>query len=64
MLRELVELHRLRIEDPHLNLMSGHDADALGRFLKSGLLVRGFHDAPEEHSERRAHPFEVAWNFV
>jgi glyoxylase-like metal-dependent hydrolase (beta-lactamase superfamily II) len=43
-LRELVELHRLRVEEPHLNMMPGHDADALTRFLKGGLLVKGFRD--------------------
>jgi glyoxylase-like metal-dependent hydrolase (beta-lactamase superfamily II) len=43
-LHELVELHRLRVEEPQLHMMPGHDADALARFVKAGLLVEGFRD--------------------
>jgi glyoxylase-like metal-dependent hydrolase (beta-lactamase superfamily II) len=39
---ELVELHRLHAAEPNLNIMPGHDPAALARFLKDGLLQKGF----------------------
>lgn len=39
---EFVELHRLQTAEPHLNMMPGHDAAELTRFLKAGLLTKGF----------------------
>jgi glyoxylase-like metal-dependent hydrolase (beta-lactamase superfamily II) len=39
---ELVELHRLHAADPDLNIMPGHDPEALQRFLQAGLLTAGF----------------------
>jgi glyoxylase-like metal-dependent hydrolase (beta-lactamase superfamily II) len=39
---EFVELHRLHIAEPNLNMMPGHDSAELTRFLNAGLLARGF----------------------
>ena len=39
---EFVELHRLHIAEPNLNIMPGHDSAELTRFLKAGLLTKGF----------------------
>jgi len=39
---EFVELHRLRTAEPSLNMMPGHDSAELARFLKAGLLAKGF----------------------
>jgi glyoxylase-like metal-dependent hydrolase (beta-lactamase superfamily II) len=39
---EFVELHRLRTAEPNLNMMPGHDSAELARFLKTGLLTKGF----------------------
>jgi glyoxylase-like metal-dependent hydrolase (beta-lactamase superfamily II) len=39
---EFVELHRLRTAEPNLNMMPGHDSAELTRFLKAGLLTKGF----------------------
>jgi glyoxylase-like metal-dependent hydrolase (beta-lactamase superfamily II) len=39
---EFVELHRLRAAEPNLNMMPGHDSAELTRFLKAGLLTKGF----------------------
>ena len=39
---EFVELHRLETEEPNLNMMPGHDSAVLTRFLKAGLLTKGF----------------------
>jgi glyoxylase-like metal-dependent hydrolase (beta-lactamase superfamily II) len=39
---EFVELHRLRRAEPNLNMMPGHDSAELTRFLKAGLLAKGF----------------------
>lgn len=39
---EFVELHRLRKAEPNLNMMPGHDSAELARFLKTGLLTKGF----------------------
>jgi glyoxylase-like metal-dependent hydrolase (beta-lactamase superfamily II) len=39
---ELVELHRLHTAEPNLNMMPGHDSAELTRFLKAGLLTKGF----------------------
>jgi glyoxylase-like metal-dependent hydrolase (beta-lactamase superfamily II) len=39
---ELVELKRLHATEPNLNIMPGHDPAALARFLKAGLLTKGF----------------------
>lgn len=55
-LRELVELHRLRVEEPHVNMMPGHDADALARFLKGGLLVKGFRDESGDSADGALRP--------
>jgi glyoxylase-like metal-dependent hydrolase (beta-lactamase superfamily II) len=41
---EFVELHRLRTAEPNLNMMPGHDSAELTRFLKAGLLTKGFSD--------------------
>ena len=39
---EFVELHRLHTAEPNLNMMPGHDSAELTRFLKAGLLTKGF----------------------
>jgi glyoxylase-like metal-dependent hydrolase (beta-lactamase superfamily II) len=39
---ELAELNRLHNQYPQLQMMPGHDAVSLARFVKAGLLVRGF----------------------
>jgi glyoxylase-like metal-dependent hydrolase (beta-lactamase superfamily II) len=39
---EFVELHRLQTAEPNLNMMPGHDSAELTRFLKAGLLTKGF----------------------
>lgn len=39
---QLVELKRLSTKEPNLNIMPGHDSEALNQFLSAGLLVRGF----------------------
>ena len=39
---EFVELHRLHSAEPNLNMMPGHDSAELTRFLKAGLLTKGF----------------------
>ncbi len=39
---EFVELHRLLAAEPNLNMMPGHDSAELARFLKAGLLTKGF----------------------
>jgi glyoxylase-like metal-dependent hydrolase (beta-lactamase superfamily II) len=39
---EFVELHRLQAAEPNLHMMPGHDSVALTRFLKDGLLTKGF----------------------
>jgi glyoxylase-like metal-dependent hydrolase (beta-lactamase superfamily II) len=39
---EFVELHRLHTAEPNLNMMPGHDPAELARFLKVGLLTKGF----------------------
>ena len=39
---EFVELHRLHAAEPNLNMMPGHDSEELTRFLKAGLLTKGF----------------------
>jgi glyoxylase-like metal-dependent hydrolase (beta-lactamase superfamily II) len=39
---EFVELHRLQAAEPNLNMMPGHDSAELSRFLKTGLLAKGF----------------------
>jgi glyoxylase-like metal-dependent hydrolase (beta-lactamase superfamily II) len=39
---QLVELKRLREAEPKLEIMPGHDPDALDHFLSAGLLVKGF----------------------
>jgi glyoxylase-like metal-dependent hydrolase (beta-lactamase superfamily II) len=39
---EFVELHRLHTAEPNLNMMPGHDSAVLTRFLKAGLLTKGF----------------------
>jgi glyoxylase-like metal-dependent hydrolase (beta-lactamase superfamily II) len=39
---EFVELHRLQTAEPNLNMMPGHDSVELTRFLKAGLLTKGF----------------------
>jgi glyoxylase-like metal-dependent hydrolase (beta-lactamase superfamily II) len=39
---EFVELHRLRTAEPKLNMMPGHDSAELTRFLRTGLLTKGF----------------------
>jgi len=39
---EFVELHRLHAAEPNLNMMPGHDSAELTRFLKAGLLTKGF----------------------
>jgi glyoxylase-like metal-dependent hydrolase (beta-lactamase superfamily II) len=39
---EFVELHRLQAAEPSLNMMPGHDSAVLTRFLKAGLLTKGF----------------------
>jgi glyoxylase-like metal-dependent hydrolase (beta-lactamase superfamily II) len=39
---EFVELHRLHTAEPGLNMMPGHDAAALTRFLNAGLFTKGF----------------------
>jgi glyoxylase-like metal-dependent hydrolase (beta-lactamase superfamily II) len=39
---EFVELHRLLTAEPNLNMMPGHDSAELTRFLKAGLLTKGF----------------------
>jgi hypothetical protein len=39
---EFVELHRLHTAEPYLNMMPRHDSPALTRFLKAGLLTKGF----------------------
>jgi glyoxylase-like metal-dependent hydrolase (beta-lactamase superfamily II) len=39
---EFVELHRLHAAEPNLNMMPGHDPAELTRFLKAGLLTKGF----------------------
>ena len=39
---EFVELHRLHTAEPNLNMMPGHDSAELSRFLKTGLLAKGF----------------------
>ena len=39
---EFVELHRLHTAEPGLNMMPGHDAAALTRFLNADLLTKGF----------------------
>ena len=39
---EFVELHRLHAAEPDLNMMPGHDPAELTRFLKAGLLTKGF----------------------
>jgi glyoxylase-like metal-dependent hydrolase (beta-lactamase superfamily II) len=39
---EFVELHRLHTAEPNLNMMPGHDFAELTRFLKAGLLTKGF----------------------
>ena len=39
---EFVELHRLHTAEPQLNMMPGHDAAELTRFVKAGLLTQGF----------------------
>lgn len=39
---EFVELHRLHTAEPNLNMMPGHDSAQLTRFLKAGLLTKGF----------------------
>jgi hypothetical protein len=41
-MREFVELHRLHAAEPDLNMMPGHDPAELTRFLKAGLLTKGF----------------------
>jgi glyoxylase-like metal-dependent hydrolase (beta-lactamase superfamily II) len=41
-LGEFVELHRLHTAEPNLNMMPGHDSAELTRFLKAGLLTKGF----------------------
>jgi len=39
---EFVELQRLHTAEPSLNMMPGHDPAELTRFLKAGLLTKGF----------------------
>ena len=39
---QLAELKRLRDAEPKLEIMPGHDTDALDHFLSAGLLVKGF----------------------
>lgn len=39
---ELAEFKRLTQAEPHVELMPGHDQDALDHFLSAGLLVKGF----------------------
>ncbi|MCE9523534.1 MAG: MBL fold metallo-hydrolase [Alphaproteobacteria bacterium] len=39
---QLVELKRLREAEPKLEIMPGHDPDALDHFLSAGLLIKGF----------------------
>ncbi len=39
---EFVELHRLHTAEPNLNMMPGHDSAELTRFLKAGLVTKGF----------------------
>ena len=39
---QLAELKRLRDTEPKLEIMPGHDPDALEHFLSAGLLVKGF----------------------
>lgn len=39
---ELAEFKRLSEAEPHIEMMPGHDQDALDHFLSAGLLVKGF----------------------
>ncbi len=39
---ELAEFKRLTEAEPHIELMPGHDQDALDHFVSAGLLVKGF----------------------
>jgi len=39
---ELVELHRLHAAEPDLSMMPGHDFAELTRYVKTGLLTKGF----------------------
>jgi len=39
---QLMELKRLREAEPKLEIMPGHDQDALDHFISAGLLVKGF----------------------
>ena len=39
---ELAEFKRLHEAEPQLEMMPGHDAGVLARFIRAGLLVKGF----------------------
>jgi len=44
-LAELATLHALKIANPNLHIVPGHDPDVIAALEKAGLIVKGFHNA-------------------